>query len=187
MALRCSGFLAGLALVWEPVLAGENRQSGPLASARPGLRAGGERQQGTPKLWWSPLLYPALVATLRKEEHPPAYPGAQGQHGLPGLTQVSMSLEGPLPGWSSRRDRCSRAGWEGGGQGGVQSGGRVCGTPQGIRDPTSSSNGVPGLEVPLGDGAAGGAVRGPKAFLLWGLGKSSTVALGPAVPPSGTG
>lgn len=92
-----------------------------------------------------------------------------------------MSLEGPLPGWSSRRDRCSRSWLGGGGQGGVQSGGRVCGTPQGICDPTSSSNGVPGLEVPLGDGAAGGAVRGSSsAFLLVGGLGSSTVALGPA-------
>lgn len=142
----------------------------------------GERQQGTPKLWWSPLLYPALVATSgeRKNTRLPTQ-GAQGAAWTAGLTQVSMSLEGPLPGWSSRRDRCSRSWLGGGGQGGVQSGGRVCGTPQGICDPTSSSNGVPGLEVPLGDGAAGGAVRGSSsAFLLVGGLGSSAVALGPA-------
>ena len=68
-------------------------------------------------------------------------------------------------------------GWSG--RGAVWGG--VCGAPQGICDPTSFSNGVPGLEVPLGDRAAGGTVRGSSsAFLLVGGLGSSTVALGPA-------
>lgn len=53
--------------------------------------------------------------------------------------------------------------------------------PGGICDLTSSSNWVPGLEVPLGDRAVRGAARGSsRAFLLVGGLGSSTGALGPA-------
>ena len=69
-------------------------------------------------------------------------------------------------------------GTEWSGRGAVAGG---CGGTPGICDPTSSSNGAPGLEVPRGDGAAGRAVRGSSsAFLLVGGLGSSTVTLGPA-------
>lgn len=52
---------------------------------------------------------------------------------------------------------------------------------EGICEPTGSSSWVPGLEVPLGDRAAGGVALGSsRAFLLVGGLGSSTVALGPA-------
>ena len=54
-------------------------------------------------------------------------------------------------------------GWSG--RGAVWGG--VCGAPQGICDPTSFSNGVPGLRCPLGTGLLVGQSAAPRVPSSW--------------------
>lgn len=125
----------------------------------------GEPQQGTPRLWWIPLLYPALVSTSGKRKNTclPTQ-GAQGQHGLPGSP---MSLERPLPGWSSRRDRCSRSWLGGGGQGGVRSGGVCVELRRGSVTPPASQMEYLDWRCPLGTGLLVGQSAAPRVPSSW--------------------
>lgn len=192
VVLRCSpGFLAGLALVWEPVLAGENRQSGPLASARPRLGAGGrERQQGTPKLWWSPCFIQLWWPHQEKrEEHPSAYQRLRGQHGLPGSPRCLCPWRDLCQAGQVGGTDAPGAGWEGG-QGGVQSGGRVCGTPRGSVTPPALQMGYLDWRCPLGMGLLVGQSAAPRVPSSWwgAWATRSGLGTGPgASSPSGTG